>query len=81
MDMDTKNDGTWTMVYDEGFQVMIGGQVFFAFSKYTASEETTVKDDDDEQTKGYVSDCDETFKGWFFDGKSWGCYQARKRDK
>ncbi len=38
MDMDTKNDGTWTMVYDEGFQVMIGGQVFFAFSKYTASE-------------------------------------------
>ena len=26
--------GTWTTIYDEGFEVRVGGQHFFAFSKY-----------------------------------------------
>jgi len=27
--------GTWTMVYDEGFEVNIDGHTFFAFSNFT----------------------------------------------
>ena len=27
-------EGTWTTIYDEGFEVRVGGQHFFAFSKY-----------------------------------------------
>jgi hypothetical protein len=38
------------------------------------------KDDDDENTKGYESLCDETFKGWYFDGYKWGCYLGKKKD-
>ena len=28
------DEGTWTTIYDEGFEVRVGGQHFFAFSKY-----------------------------------------------
>jgi cathepsin C len=27
--------GTWTMIYDEGFEVKLGEQTFFAFSNFT----------------------------------------------
>ena len=39
------------------------------------------KDDDDENTKGYESLCDETFYGWFFDGYQWGWYFGQKLEK
>ena len=28
------NTGTWTMIYNQGFEVIIGGRSYFAFSYY-----------------------------------------------
>jgi len=28
------NEGTWTMVYDQGFEVRVAGRSYFAFSKF-----------------------------------------------
>jgi len=63
--------GTWTMIYDEGFEVRIDGKKFFAFSKY--------------KKEGYKakSICHETFPGWYHsskypDSQSWGCYHGTK---
>ena len=41
------------------------------------------KDDDDEQTQGYKSICDETFNGWAFNKitQTWQCYSAVKKEK
>lgn len=74
---DKGNRGEWTMVYDEGFEVVIAGRKFFAFSKYVPkSPESLHKDDVDD----YTSVCDETLVGWFHrvDGSHWGCYHARQ---
>jgi len=66
--------GTWTMIYDEGFEVNINDQTFFAFSKY--------------KTKGSksLSYCGKTFPGWYHpvkdvDAKKWGCYHGIKKTK
>jgi len=66
-----KHTGTWTMMYDEGFEVRIANQKFFAFSKY--------------QKEGFrvKSFCHKTFPGWFHsssnpDKASWGCYHGTK---
>lgn len=70
------------MVYDEGFELRFEHETFFAFSKYELnSDENYAKDDDDEQTKGYRSKCDETFKGWFIINGKYGCFVGKKRDK
>jgi len=72
------------MVYDEGFEIKIGTSVFFAFSKYkSTSGYHTPTDEDDEQTKGYQSLCDETFMGWHFDtaNKLWSCFSGKKKLK
>ena len=76
--MDTKgNRGTWTMIYDEGFEVVIAGLRFFAFNKYVPkSPESLTKD----AIEDYISICDETLVGWFHkqDGTHWGCYHGKK---
>jgi cathepsin C len=67
-----KHTGTWTMMYDEGFEVRIANQKFFAFSKY--------------KKKGWnvKTFCHTTFPGWFHSSanpdneKSWGCYHGTK---
>jgi cathepsin C len=63
--------GTWTMIYDEGFEVRVNNHKFFAFSKYVKS--------------GFNSKslCHQTFPGWFHDASNpdahkWGCYHAEK---
>jgi len=66
-----EHTGTWTMIYDEGFEVKVAGQTFFAFSKYTH------KDDGD------YSHCDKTYPGWVhpeteIDEQKWGCYYGVK---
>jgi hypothetical protein len=53
------------MVYDEGFEVKLHDQNFFAFSAYKISSYTTPKNDDDETASGYTSICNETFLGWY----------------
>lgn len=69
-----EHHGTWTMIYDEGFEVTIADTKFFAYSKYTSD-------------KGhYESHCGETFPGWYHpangvDNKQWGCYYGMKHTK
>lgn len=66
------------MVYDEGFEIFLQDmqdthseyplllkENLFAFSKYSINKDFTPKDDDDEKSEGYVSDCSSTFLGWF----------------
>jgi cathepsin C len=59
--------GTWTTVYDEGFEVQVKGRNFFAFSHFSKQG----------------SQCDKTNPGWHQsenpDAKSWGCYTAQKK--
>lgn len=64
--------GHWTMIYDEGFEVVIGGYNYFAFSHYHSN------------IRGggaTVSDCDRTFVGWYHrvNGSDWGCYYGVKK--
>jgi cathepsin C len=68
-----KHEGTWTMIYDEGFEVNIDKHKYFAFSYY--------KQGSTEHHKKSV--CHMTFPGWYHnaqnpDGNSWGCYYATK---
>merc|ERR1711998_432674 len=68
--------GTWTMIYDEGFEVNVANHKYFAFSYF--------KQGSTEHHKKSV--CHMSFPGWYHnaknpDGKSWGCYYAAKLDK
>jgi len=60
------------MIYDEGFEVRVNNQKFFAFSKYKKTGWN--------QAKSY---CHQTFPGWYHssekpDAESWGCYHGIK---
>jgi len=64
--------GMWTMIYDEGFEVAIGDQVFFAFSKFSFVNHG--------RKRTNVSHCDETQVGWYHNKErtAWGCYFGKK---
>jgi cathepsin C len=64
--------GTWTMIYDEGFEVVLGDQVFFAFSKFDWIQ--------GDSGKTNISHCDATEVGWYHDKArtQFGCYVAKK---
>jgi len=47
-DSSGKNIGTWTMVYDEGFEIETNDLNFFAFSKYSIEDGRSPKNTDDE---------------------------------
>lgn len=69
--------GTWTMIYDEGFEVKLGDQSFFAFSNFTFE-----KDPKNRFAKPHnVSHCDQTMVGWYQDAKrtQFGCYYGYKK--
>jgi cathepsin C len=68
---DDGNSGTWTMIYDEGFEVATAESVFFAFSKFTWT---------DADRQNNVSHCGETQIGWYRDKSRnhWGCYVGKK---
>ena len=55
--------GKWTMVYDEGFELTINDQVFFAFSRYSKIGKFNPSNTDTEDTPGYSSVCEKTFIG------------------
>jgi len=67
----TEHHGTWTMIYDEGFEVRVKDMNLFAYSKYRASGQD-----------GHESLCDQTFPGWhhseLLDTAQWGCWQGKK---
>nr|CAD7256486.1 unnamed protein product [Timema shepardi] len=63
------NKGTWTVVYNQGFEVTVNGRTFFAFSYY-------------KQDGGNVTSiCSRTFPGWSHDVTlhHWACYYGRKQ--
>jgi len=64
------NIGTWTMVYNQGFEVNVNGRSFFAFSDYKQLAEKG----------GVVSHCDRTRIGWSHDVtvRNWACFRAIK---
>jgi cathepsin C len=67
----TEHHGTWTMIYDEGFEVRVKNMNLFAYSKYKAHDE------------GHQSFCGETFPGGYHDQQfsdlaQWGCWQGKK---
>lgn len=70
--------GTWTMIYDEGFEVKLGEQSFFAFSNFTFE-----KDPKNHFAKPHnVSHCSQTMVGWYQDAKrtQFGCYYGYKKE-
>ena len=77
--MDGQVVGRWTMVYDEGFEMVINGTSYFAFSKYSYEGNSQPKDDDDEKSDGYKSQCHSTFMGWYHTvSNTHGCFYANK---
>jgi len=64
------NIGTWTMVYNQGFEVNVNGRSFFAFSDYKQLPDKG----------GVVSHCDRTRTGWSHDVtvRNWACFRAIK---
>jgi len=66
--------GSWTMVYDEAFEVRLGSKRFLAFSKFDESIPA------DGNIQNYKSDCSATQVGWYRDEASneYGCFVAEK---
>ena len=59
-------NGTWTMIYNEGFDILAENYSFFTFNKYTLD-------------KGWKSMCYATLVGFYHKGDNhWGCFYAEK---
>ena len=70
---DTYGDGTWTMIYDEGFVITFEDRSFFTYFMYTVGE----------KTNEWLSVCDKTMQGWSQptdpkDHENWGCFYGYK---
>uniref|UniRef100_A0A7S3GGL5 Dipeptidyl peptidase 1 n=2 Tax=Palpitomonas bilix TaxID=652834 RepID=A0A7S3GGL5_9EUKA len=65
--------GTWTMVYDQGFEVNVAGRSFFLFSQYHVGKDGNVS-----------SFCHASSQGWYHSQRpnprrtleDWGCFKA-----
>lgn len=64
--------GNWTMIYNEGFDILAEDYSFFTFSKYTPDKINLGK-------KSWKSMCYSTLVGFYHKGKNlWGCFYAEK---
>jgi len=66
------NEGTWTMVYNQGFEVNVNGRSYFAFSDYRVDGSGAV-----------VSFCNQTLagQGWSHEVhvRNWACLTGKKK--
>lgn len=64
------NVGTWTVIYNQGFEVIINYRKYFAFSLYK------------QKGSEVTSYCNATLPGWSHDllGHNWACIKGRKVD-
>jgi len=72
--------GHWTMIYDEGFEVVADGWTYFAYNKYHPKKHTSLNSED---VNDYVSICDKTMVGWFHNKakNAYGCYRGHQTAK
>ncbi|KAG8227420.1 hypothetical protein J437_LFUL000429 [Ladona fulva] len=62
------NAGTWTLIYDQGFEVIVNGRSYFTFFSYEVNGDTV------------ITHCDRTSVGWSHDvtSRNWACYYGEK---
>ncbi|XP_069955908.1 dipeptidyl peptidase 1-like [Cherax quadricarinatus] len=65
------NQGTWNIIYNQGFEVNINERSYFAFSYYEGNFTSS------------VSYCDRTLNGWSRDKtvRNWSCFRGEKLSK
>ena len=69
-------EGQWSMIFDEGFEVRMGSRSYLAISKYTCDADTPkawcesdkdAHENTDGSVTGWTPVCSETFIGWYHD--------------
>lgn len=71
--LDTGSKGSWTLIYDQGFEIDVDNKKYFAFFNYTKDGSKT------------ISHCGQTTTGWYHEAavkpKNWGCFVGSKQNQ